>query len=139
MALTYRLLNAEDYDDFLLKWWKDWKFPAPPRDCLPRNGVVVVDEEGPLYAGFMYFTDSPIVWVEWVVSDRMAAPARKRGGLELLLEVFTQMADGGGAKYVFTSTERAAFRNGLVRCGFVVGDTGISQLVKTIRPTTGDI
>lgn len=128
---SFRMVRAEDWD-VLVRWWDDWGFPRPPRECLPKNGVMVVDGEGDLYAGFLYLTDGGIGWLEWVVSDRMASVERRRGGLEFLVEVVSGLARDEGMLLLFTSTVLPGFRNGLLKCGFSMGDDGVYQLIKGV-------
>lgn len=129
---TWRYADKEDYNLVLVKWWKEWGFPVPPAGCLPQRGVMVSDAGGDLYGGYLYVTDGGIGWLEWVVSDRKAAVARKRGALEFLTEVLASLAREAGMKMVFTSTVLPGFVNGLKQCGFEVGDRNIVQLIKMI-------
>ena len=40
MDFTWRMLNEGDYDNTLVKWWKDWRWPsAPPKSMLPQDGM----------------------------------------------------------------------------------------------------
>lgn len=127
----YRLIQDDDYG-LLCNWWDSWNFPCPPKECLPKNGLLVYDNEGPLYAGFMFFTDSNIVWMEWVVSNKEASLKRKRGALDFLVSLFGKIAKVANAKHIFTSTVRPEFVNSLRRCGFEVGDSGMYQLIKNL-------
>ena len=126
----WRYADADDLKNVFVPWWNEWGFPVPPRECLPARGVVVSDREGDLYGGFLYLTDGGIGWMEWVVSDKQAAVERKRGALEYLVEVLAAMAKDGGMILMFTSTDRAAYKNGLQKCGFALGDTNTYQLIK---------
>ena len=59
--MEVRKLNSEDYDSILVKWWKDWRWTAPPKDFLPNNGeggFIVYDKGTPVCAGYMYVTNS---------------------------------------------------------------------------------
>lgn len=131
-TFSFRLSSRADYDGVLTKWWKEWGFPVPPVECLPRHGLIVSDAEGDLYAGFLYFTDSDMAWMEWVVCNRSACVSRRRGALLFMTGLFEQIARGGGAKHLFTSTVRGDFANSLCKCGFERGDTGVIHLVKNI-------
>jgi hypothetical protein len=73
MDLEIRTLNSNDYDDILLKWWKDWGWDAPLKDFLPDNGtggLIVYDGDTPICAGFVYVTNSSAAWVDWIVSSK---------------------------------------------------------------------
>jgi hypothetical protein len=124
---SYRIVTERDYREVLIPWWNDWGFPVPALSMLPRNGLIVSDAEGDLYGGFIYFTDSDIVWMEYIVSDKHADVRRKRGALDFLVSLFGEMAKD---KILFTSTVRPEFMNSLKKCGFQVGDENVYQLIK---------
>ena len=72
--LEYRQLTENDYSDFLVKWWKDNRFPVPPIDFLPNNGkdgIVVInkDTNEKICAGFIYITNSEVAWLEFPVAN----------------------------------------------------------------------
>ena len=73
MALHARLLTPTDYDTILVQWWSDWGWTAPARDFLPEgglSGVMVLDEDTPVCAGFFYTTNSKAAWVDWIISNK---------------------------------------------------------------------
>ena len=66
-----RPLQENDYDEILVKWWEDWGWEPPQKDFLPDNGkggIMVLDGDIPICAGFMYVTNSRVAWVDWIVS-----------------------------------------------------------------------
>lgn len=131
MNRGYKIITDNDYN-LLCEWWNAWKFPPPPKDCLPRNGLIVYNEDIPVYAGFLYFTDSNIAWMEWVVSNKNCPVVKKKGGLQYLVSLMSEMARSAGMKYLYTSTVRPEFVNSLNKCGFITGDTGVSQLIRRL-------
>ena len=73
MGLTIRPLIDEDYDTILVEWWKDWSWESPTKDFLPENGsggLMVMDNDIPVCAGFMYTTNSAVAWVDWIISNK---------------------------------------------------------------------
>ena len=73
MSFNIRPLNENDYDSILVGWWEDWKWTPPGKDFLPDNGmggIMVLDEEIPVCAGFMYTTNSKVAWIDWIVSSK---------------------------------------------------------------------
>ena len=72
MDFSIRKLEPSDYEDVLVGWWKEWGWQAPAQDFLPENGegglMVMVDNK-PVCAGFMYITNSKVSWVDWIISD----------------------------------------------------------------------
>ena len=37
MEFGIRKLNPSDYEDVLVKWWKDWGWQAPAKDFFTRE------------------------------------------------------------------------------------------------------
>ena len=72
MELNIRRLKDSDWET-LVSWWNDWPdWVNPPKDFLPENGtggLMVEKNNKPIVAGFLYFTNSTAVLLEWVVSD----------------------------------------------------------------------
>ena len=72
MELNIRRLKDSDWET-LVSWWNDWPdWVNPPKDFLPENGtggLIVEKNNKPIVAGFLYFTNSTAVLLEWVVSD----------------------------------------------------------------------
>lgn len=130
--MKWRFVTEYDLQKVLIPWWSAWKFPVPPVKCLPERGVIVSDEEGDLYGGFLYLTDGRIGWMEWVVSNKGASVKRRRGALQYLVEVLSKMAKEEGMVLLFTSTVLGGFRNSLNKCGFMPGDSGMYQLIKSL-------
>ena len=38
MELEIRNLNDTDYEEILIKWWKQWNWEPPAKDFLPDDG-----------------------------------------------------------------------------------------------------
>ena len=71
MNLNVKVLKEEDYDNILVNWWKDWRWTPPSKDFLPDNGkggYMVYEDDTPICAGFMYLTNSKVVWCDWIIS-----------------------------------------------------------------------
>lgn len=128
--MEWRYVTREDVDVILVKWWNEWGFPVPPKECLPPTGIIVSDGGDDLYGGFLYLTDGGIGWMEWVVSNKTIEPSRKRGALGFFVGVMDGLAKERGMNFMFTSTVLPGFRNGLLKCGYTDGDRGIYQLIK---------
>lgn len=120
-----RRYTKEDYVK-LCEWWKGWDWQPVPEKHLPELGVVA-DE---CVAGFLYFKDSPIAWVEWVVSDPTVEKEVRRKALHEVLEEISKLAKENGALVLYTSTNKASYEETLKSHGFLVGDTNVTQLFK---------
>ena len=121
--------------DMLHKWWKDWKWEMPPTlEMLPQQAFLITSTEYniPVYAGFLYSTGTSIGWFEWIVSNKDAVVEARRGGIDYLVETVSTVAKTIGINTLYTASVSPSFCNSLKRCGFVVGDTGSTQLIKKI-------
>ena len=81
MKFNIRKLNSLDYDSILVKWWKDWRWTAPPKDFLPENGeggFIVYDNDIPVCAGYIYMTNSKVGWCDWIISNFEYKNKKKR-------------------------------------------------------------
>jgi hypothetical protein len=136
MGILVRALNASDYDDILVGWWKDWGLDAPTRDFLPDDatgGLIVFDGNEPVCAGFMYTMNAKVAWVEWIVSSKTyrKKPMRK-DCLELLIHTLTHVCKSKGAKYVFSNNNNKHLIESFINSGYVKGCTNSTELIKIL-------
>jgi len=136
MGILVRQLNANDYDDILVKWWNDWGLDAPARDFLPddaTSGLIVFDGDEPVCAGFIYTMNSKVTWVEWIISSRTyrKKPARKEC-LDLLIYTLTQVCKIKGAKYVFSNNNNKHLIEVFTNSGYIKGCTNSTELIKIL-------
>jgi len=71
MEFNVRSLNSEDYK-ILVEWWKEWKWPILPKEALPSNGtggIMVYKKDILVVAGFLYWSNSKMVWLDWIISN----------------------------------------------------------------------
>lgn len=136
MALNVRTLVDTDYNDILTKWWDDWNWEAPQKDFLPDNGtggVIVLDGEEPICAGFIYVTNSSVAWVDWIVSSKTyrKKPQRKRA-IELLLETLTNICKSSGYKYSYALIKHKGLIETYEQLGYIKGDSYTSEMIKVL-------
>jgi hypothetical protein len=136
MGILVRQLNANDYDDILVGWWKDWGLDAPSRDFLPddgTSGLIVFDGDEPVCAGFMYTMNAKVAWVEWIVSSKTyrKKPARKEC-IDLLIYTLTQVCKIKGAKYVFSNNNNKNLIESFTNNGYIKGCTNSTELIKIL-------
>jgi hypothetical protein len=136
MGILIRQLNANDYDDILVGWWKDWGLDAPSRDFLPddgTSGLIVFDGDEPVCAGFMYTMNAKVAWVEWIVSSKTyrKKPARKEC-IDLLIYTLTQVCKIKGAKYVFSNNNNKNLIESFTNNGYIKGCTNSTELIKIL-------
>jgi len=105
MELKTRAITVKDWDT-LEYWWSQWEgWTPPPKDFLPNHGTggfLVEKNEKPIVAGFVYFTNSKVAWVEWIVSDPEYREDDRKEALELLLTELETFIITMGYKYMST-------------------------------------
>ena len=81
-------MKARDWDT-LVSWWDTWpNWQTPPKDFLPDNGkggFMVEKNNTPIVAGFMYFTNSEGVLLEWIVSNPSYRDEDRQDAIEFLI------------------------------------------------------
>ena len=105
MELDIRRLESEDWDT-LVSWWDTWPdWQTPPKDFLPDNGkggFMVEKNNTPIVAGFMYFTNSEGVLLEWIVSNPSYRDQDRQDAIEFLILTCEEYIKANGKKYIFS-------------------------------------
>lgn len=131
-----RKLEHSDYDDILSKWWKDWRWSAPPRDFLPEDatgGLIIYDEEVPVCAGFVYMTNSKVGWVEFIVSNmEYKDKENRRLYLSTLVNSLGNILKNVGAKYTYVSLKNESLIKIYEELGYVKGSQGCLEMIKQL-------
>ena len=134
MALGIRKLNDNDYDDLLVGWWKDWGFQPPNKDFLPddaKGGIMVMDGDIPVCAGYVYHTNSKIGWVDWVISNKQyrKKPDRSKA-ITLLVAALTQICKDSGYKFGYSLFKNNSLINTFENLGYIKGTTYTNEMIK---------
>ncbi len=136
MEFDIRPLNANDYDDILVGWWKDWRWVAPERDFLPEDGtggLIVYDGETPVCAGFLYNTNSKVTWIEWVISNFEYKDREKRAdALSLLVETLTNISRNLGNKFCYALIKNKGLIGVYTKSGYISGDAYNKEMIKVL-------
>lgn len=119
--------TKEDYAT-LCEWWKSKDFTPPPEELLPATGYVCNE----IAAGFLYLTNSPIAWAEWIVGNPEVDKEARSIALDELINHVCCAAKKAGSIVVFSSSNNAHFMKRLTTLGFVVGDTDTAQLFRRL-------
>jgi hypothetical protein len=133
MALHARLLTPTDYDTILVQWWSDWGWAAPARDFLPEgglSGVMILDDDTPVCAGFFYTTNSKAAWVDWIISNKeyKKKPQRKEA-LALLIQILTATCKNLGFSYVYALIKHPSLVNVYKSIGYTEGDSYNKEMI----------
>jgi hypothetical protein len=110
--LHIRPLEERDYDFILSGWWSDWNWVAPKKDFLPNNGtggLLVMEDNYPICAGFIYFTNSSVAWDE-----------------------LTNIAKNAGCSYTYALIKHGALKETYKELGYIEADTYNSEMIKAL-------
>jgi hypothetical protein len=135
MELNIRRLKDSDWET-LVSWWNDWPdWVNPPKDFLPENGtggLIVEKNNKPIVAGFLYFTNSTAVLLEWVVSDPNYKEKDKKKAVELLILSAENVCIESGKKYMFSIGRNNSLINTHKKMGWKVDNKPSYELIKKI-------
>jgi hypothetical protein len=136
MEFNIKPLGETDYEDILVGWWKDWKWTPPPKDFLPsdgKGGVMVLDNDIPVCAGFVYMTNSKVAWVDWIISNKeyKKKPQRKEA-LDLLITTLTNICKDTGNKYCYALIKNKSLIKTYETLGYTSADSYTQEMIKAL-------
>ena len=136
MELNIRKLVENDWDT-LVSWWMAWKYwkVAPPKDFLPDNGTggFMVEKDGqPIVSGFLYFTNSQGVLLEWIVSNPEYKDDDRKEAVELLITTAEEFVRQSGKSYIFSIGRNASLIETHKKLGYSVDPKPSHEIIKNI-------
>lgn len=137
MQLNIRKLNESDWET-LVSWWKAWKNwgTAPAKDFLPDNGtggMIVYSNDIPVVAGFIYFTNSKAVLLEWIISNPKYRESNRKEAVELLINTAEKVVKDQGGKYIFTIGRNNHLINTHKKLGYTVDPSSSYEITKILK------
>lgn len=132
LTSTGTLISVGEVRDFLeedypqvASWYKKRGWPELPIHMLPQTGAIL---EGKA-AGFLYRTDSPIGWLEWVVSN---PDVEHSGAIEAVLNYLTGKAKELGVEVILCSLSHSSLIEKYKKAGFFVTDGGMTNMMRRV-------
>jgi hypothetical protein len=136
MSFNIRPLVETDYDAILVGWWKDWKWTPPLQDFLPDNGkggIMVLDNDIPVCAGFVYMTNSKVAWVDWIISSRnYSKKPQRQQALSLLIKTLTNICKDTGNKYCYALLKSKSLIKTYEDLGYTAADNYSQEMIKKL-------
>lgn len=114
----------EDYPE-VARWYKLRGWPEFPLRMLPQTGAIV---EGKA-AGFLYRTDSPIGWLEWVVSNPEVEHA---GAVEEVLSFLVNKAGELGIEVILCTLSQPSQVEKYKKAGFFPTDSNMTNMMRRV-------
>ncbi|GAF68648.1 unnamed protein product [marine sediment metagenome] len=134
MKLNARKLINTDYK-VLVDWWKWWRWPSIPKNFLPDNGtggIMIQKENIPIVAGFIYYTNSDAVFVEWIISNPKYKDNDRKEAIEMLLNTIEAICKEQGKKYMFSIGRNQSLINTHKKLGWDVDNKPSYEIAKKI-------
>lgn len=138
MEVEVKVFEPERDHEIVTEWWNRNGWPPVPLKKLSNFGMVCCVDGVPIAAGWLYFTMSSWVLVEWLVTNPDAARKTKYKALKWLLERFKVEAVGLVGECTLFSTIESKSR-GLIRLyesvGFTVQDRNMTNMGLNLCPS----
>lgn len=135
IAYTVRQTTEEDYE-MLNNWGIANKSRLPPIDFLPDRGTsgLLVEVNGvPFCAGFLYLTNSPVGWLEYVVADfEQKDRVIRSKGLDVLIENLAWYAKDNDCSWIFSSVKNTGLIKKYLTHDFTIGSSGTKEMIKIL-------
>ena len=135
MELEARQLKDSDWET-LTAWWDSWpEWVSPSKDFLPDNGtggLMIQKNNKPIVAGFLYFTNSKSVLLEWIISDPKYKDNDRREAVELLIKTAEKVCKDADKKYMFSIGRNKNLMKIHEKIGWNVDKTASYEIVKKI-------
>ena len=132
--MNTRTLTESDYE-ILSDWWKAWGWPVMAKDMLPDNGTggIMVENEGEnVVAGFLYWSNSKLVWLDWIISNPNADKKIRKQAIEMLILTAEQMVKDAGSKYIMSISRSNSLLKIHEKIGWSIDKTPSHEMIKVI-------
>jgi hypothetical protein len=125
--MEVRQYKPSDYIS-VASWWVMHDWPVIDADHLPKHGFIVDDKA----VGFLYMTDSKIAWLEFIVANPNVSKEDRSEALDLVINKLIDLAKELEFKTVFSSVTHPRLIERYKRHGFVVTDTGMTNMIRRV-------
>ena len=132
--MNTRTLTESDYE-ILSDWWKAWGWPVMAKDMLPDDGTggIMIENEGEnIVAGFLYWSNSKLVWLDWIISNPNADKKIRKQAIEMLILTAEQMVKEAGSKYIMSISRSNSLLKIHEKIGWSIDKTPSHEMIKVI-------
>ena len=132
MEFNIRAVTKKDYDNILVGWWNEWGWTPPKREFLPNNGtggIIVSKNNIDICAGFIYFTNSKVAWIEFVISNKDYREDDRMDAIEFLLASLSEIAVSEGYEFGYAVLKHKGLKEHYENVGFVNSDNNITEML----------
>lgn len=131
MTISYEIFNAEKHYEVVRQWFEAWNYPLIPADMLPEKGIIIsVDDK--LACCCWYMTDGSWGYMEGLISNKNLPDEDRGAARKFLIESIVKLAADRGCKFLNYDTAYPKVAINLESDGFVIGDVGLTRVVRSI-------
>ncbi len=128
-----RYFNYDTDYNMLVKWWESWGWPAIPKQLLSMTGIIVLNNNVGVCAGWLYRTDSAVCWAENYIINKDAPKELRKGSIEFLIEKLIKEAKESGFSMMMSSVRHPGLIKKLLDAGCQEQyDTNMSNLARIL-------
>tara|TARA_R100001163_G_C4994446_1_gene145845 strand:+ start:310 stop:708 length:399 start_codon:yes stop_codon:yes gene_type:complete len=105
--MKIKRIQKTDFDT-ISKWWLDWGLEIPEEELLPEKGTggwMISDNEIPVAAGYLYFTNTRIGYIDFLISN---PEYREKDRNEMIVDLIDYMVKFGikrGCKFIWATSD----------------------------------
>ena len=132
--MNTRTLTESDYK-ILSDWWIEWSWPVMATDMLPDNGTggIMVEHEGEnIVAGFLYWSNSKLVWLDWIISNPKSDKDIRQEAIKKLILTAESMTKKAGSKYMMSISRSNSLLKIHEQMGWTIDKTPSHEMIKII-------
>jgi hypothetical protein len=132
--MNTRTLTESDYE-ILSDWWTAWNWPIINRDMLPDNGTggIMVEHEGEnIVAGFLYWSNSKLVWLDWIISNPKSDKDIRQEAIKKLILTAESMTKKAGSKFMMSISRSNSLLKIHKELGWTIDPDPSHEMIKAI-------
>ena len=132
--MNTRTLTESDYE-ILTDWWKAWGWPVIVRDMLPDNGTggIMIEHEGEnVVAGFLYWSNSKMVWLDWIISNPKTNRDIRQEAIKKLILTAESMTKEAGSKFMMSISRSNSLLKIHKELGWTIDPDPSHEMIKAI-------
>ena len=122
--LNIRQITDRDWEETIPSWYGKYgdAWPLPQRHMMPDNGLggaIVSSGDTPFACGMLYYTNSSIAIIEFVIADKDYREDDRDEGIELVLSSLKELAKSKGCEVIFAWVKNKSLINKYNNTGFL--------------------
>ena len=132
--MNTRTLTESDWET-LSDWWKAWNWPVMAKDMLPDNGTggIMVENEGEnIVAGFLYWSNSKLVWLDWIISNPKVSRDIRQEAIKKLILTAESMTKEAGSKFMMSISRSNSLLKMHKELGWTIDPDPSHEMIKAI-------